>query len=64
MYKLANVGQGHDVQHSRWRHSIATTWLPILMATVIIAFQQFYIENNVTVKEEKQELFRTTETRL
>ena len=24
-----NIGQGHDVQHSRWRHSMANTWLPI-----------------------------------
>ena len=29
MCDLENLGQGHDVQHSQWRHSIKTTWLPI-----------------------------------
>ena len=29
MYILENCCHGHDVQQSRWRHSIANTSLPI-----------------------------------
>ena len=28
-YYLENVGQGNDVQHSQWRHSMASTRLSI-----------------------------------
>ena len=27
--EINNVGQGHDVQHSQWRDSMANTRLPI-----------------------------------
>ena len=26
---LENVGQGYDIQHSQWRHSMTYTWFPI-----------------------------------
>ena len=28
-FDLENLGQGHDVQHTPWCHSMTTTWLPI-----------------------------------
>ena len=29
MCDLENVGQGHDVQHSQWCHSMAHIWHPL-----------------------------------